>query len=142
MLLWWFTTSVELFHQLPRSSVNSLSQACKRLQGDLEPVLYTNLNISLSRTWFKTSGLEELLATSPVGLKWTSTLSNCVSDSRDLPDIIDDGENYYEEDRPSARLGHDMNDLGNWSCSRFWKLATLFQLLIKKLPRQTLKCFR
>ena len=145
MLLWRFTTSVEIFDQLPKSSVNALSQTCKQLQAMLETSLYTRLDFNLPRSWFEISALEELLVTSPVGLKSTTALAVNISDlALDGGEILgpqDDWE-YMEEDSPSARLGHDINKLGKFSYARYWKMATLFQLLIKKLPRETLKWFR
>lgn len=145
MLLWRFTASVEIFHQLPKISVNALLQTCKQLQAMLETSLYAHLDFNLPRSWFEIAALETLLVKSPVGLKSTTALAVNISN---LP--LDGGENqgprdeweYIEEDSPSARIGHDINKLGKFSRSRYWKMATLFQLLIRKLPVETLQCFR
>ena len=146
MLLWWFTTSVELFHQLPKISVNALSQTCKQLQAILETSLYTRLDFNLPRTWFEINALEALLVTSPVGLRLTTALavnnSDLLLNDGEILEPEDDWEYYKEEDSPFARLDHDLDTLGKLSCSRFWKLAAMFQCLIKKLPKQTLKYFR
>ena len=145
MLLLGFITSVDIFHQLPKSSVNALSQTSKQLQATLETSLYACLDFNLPRTWFEMSALEQLLVTSPVGLRLTTALavntSDLLSDGGKILQPHNDSE-YYKEDSPSTRLGHDINKFGKLTCSRYWKLAMLFQILIQKLPQQTLKCFR
>ena len=146
MLLLWFITSVDIFHQLPKNSVSRLSQTCKHLAEVLETALYADLDLQLSQTWFETNGLEQLLATDPSGIQRTSTLTIAIAE-KSLDDVynsepIDDGERYYPEDTPTKRLVLEFSDMGKCSYSRFFKLATLVQLLIQKLPKQSLRCFR
>ena len=136
-------TSVDILHQLPRGSVSSLSQTNKQLQAILEPSLYAHLDFNLPRTWLDVGTLGKLLVTSLAGLKFTTALAFNILDPDEGEVLAHKDEwKYIVEDDPSARLGSDSRHLGGLTNARSWKLATLFQILIQKLPRETLKCFR